>query len=76
LIYGHVLHGTPAFIQHSANGLSPLRMAGLGLSDKNLVKNRKINFPRQAIQEPIFSVANADFVGDGVGRGCGNFLAR
>jgi hypothetical protein len=35
---------------------------------KNLVKNRKTNFPRQAIQEPIFfciSVANANFEGGG-----------
>jgi hypothetical protein len=30
---------------------------------KNLVKNRKTNFRRQAIQEPIFSVANADCEG-------------
>ena len=40
---------------------------------KNLVKNRKTktNFCRQAIQEPIFSVANADFEGGYDGRGCG-----
>jgi hypothetical protein len=38
---------------------------------KSLVKNRKTNFPRQAIQEPIFSVANTDFEGGGDGRGCG-----
>ena len=45
---------------------------------KNLVKNRKTNFRRQAIQEPIFSMANADFEGDHDGRGCGDciFLAK
>jgi hypothetical protein len=36
---------------------------------KNLVKNRKTNFLRQAIQEPIFSVAHTDFEGGGDGRG-------
>jgi hypothetical protein len=43
---------------------------------KNLVKNRKTNFRRQAIQEPIFAVANADFEDDYDGRGCtcGTFL--
>jgi hypothetical protein len=38
---------------------------------KNLVKNRKTNFRRQAIQEPIFPVANIDFEGGCDGRGCG-----
>ena len=37
---------------------------------KNLVKKRKTN-RRQAIQEPIFSVASADFEGGCDGRGCG-----
>jgi hypothetical protein len=43
---------------------------------KNLVKNRKTNLRRQAIQEPIFSVANTDFEGgcNGRGGGCGTFL--
>ena len=43
---------------------------------KNLVKNRKTNFRRQAIQEPIHSMANTDFEGDYDGRGCtcGTFL--
>jgi hypothetical protein len=43
---------------------------------KNLVKNRKTNFRRQAIQEPIFSVANVGFEGGCDGRGCvcGTFL--
>jgi hypothetical protein len=45
---------------------------------KNLVKNRKTNFRRQAIQGPIFPVANADFEGGRDGRGCGVrcFLVR
>jgi hypothetical protein len=45
---------------------------------KNLVKNQKTNFLRQAIQEPIFSVAHTDFEGggDGRGRGVRHFLAR
>ena len=34
---------------------------------KNLVKKRKTNFLRQAIQEPIFSVAHTDFEGGGDG---------
>ena len=41
---------------------------------KNLVKNRKTNFRRQAIQKPIFSVANTDFEGGGDGRGRGVVL--
>jgi hypothetical protein len=32
---------------------------------KNLVKTGKATFLRQAIQEPIFSVANTDFEGSG-----------
>jgi hypothetical protein len=38
---------------------------------KNLLKNRKTNFLRQVIQEPIFPVAHTDFEGGGDGRGCG-----
>jgi hypothetical protein len=43
---------------------------------KNLVKNRKTNFRRQAIQGPIFSVAKTDCEGGCDGRGCvcGTFL--
>jgi hypothetical protein len=40
---------------------------------KNLVKNRKTNFSREAIQEPIFSVANTDCEGGGDGRKCGDY---
>ena len=45
---------------------------------KNLVKNRKTNFRRQAIQGPIFSVANTDFEGgcDGRGRGVRHFFGQ
>jgi hypothetical protein len=38
---------------------------------KNLVKNRKTKFLRQAIHEPTFSVAHTDFEGGGDGRGRG-----
>jgi hypothetical protein len=38
------------------------------------VKNGETNFLRQAIQEPIFSVANADFEGGGDGRSCGDYI--
>jgi hypothetical protein len=34
-------------------------------------KLEKLTPPRQAIQEPIFCVANADFEDGGDGRGCG-----
>ena len=53
-----------------------MRAMGYILSYKNLVKNRKTNFRRQAIQEPIFPVANTGFEGGCDGRGCvcGTFL--
>jgi hypothetical protein len=46
---------------------------------KNLVKNQTTNFPRQAIQEPIFSVASVQIlkaVAMGVVAACGTFLVR
>jgi hypothetical protein len=46
---------------------------------KNLVKNRKINFRRQAIQEPIFFlwlIQILKAVTMGVVAACGTFLAR
>jgi hypothetical protein len=64
---------------------SPKRVLGAraGCGDvtslyKNLVKNRKTNFLRQAIQEPVFSVAHTDFEGgsDGRGRGVRHFFGQ
>ena len=47
---------------------------------KNLVKNRKTGFLRQAIQEPTFSVANIIQILKAVAMGvvavCGTFLVR
>jgi hypothetical protein len=45
---------------------------------KNLVKNRKTNFLRQAIQEPIFFCGSTDFEvgGDGRGRGVRYFFGH
>jgi hypothetical protein len=48
---------------------------------KNLVKNRKTNFLRKAIQEPIFSVAHrfptdSEGGGDGRGRGVRHFFGQ
>jgi hypothetical protein len=58
--------------------LPPKRVLGAQAScgdvtslSKNLVQHRTTNFRRQAIQEPIFSVANIDFEGGCDGRGCG-----
>jgi hypothetical protein len=41
-------------------------------------QNQKTNFRRQAIQEPVFSVANTDFEGgcDGCGRGVRHFFGQ
>jgi hypothetical protein len=75
----------PGRLSHEINISSPKRIfggpVGAGCGDvtslyKNLVKNRKTNFRRQATQEPICSVANAGFEGGCDGRGCvcGTFL--
>jgi hypothetical protein len=41
---------------------------------KNLVKNRKTNFLRLTIQEPIFPVSDTEFEGGGDVRGCGDCI--